>query len=141
MEPTSRILVVSRVLAVIVTLTLTVSAAVLMSCSEENDLLEPSIAISGRVTDNSGQSGDVYVEVSRSKRTKVNPNGSYVLPVHKDYYIDSLYAYVDVSGNQQYDQNEPYGFLHSSSNHALAQPIHVRDQSVPNVNIEIPFWP
>jgi hypothetical protein len=122
---------------VLLALSLTVSAAILVSCSED-DPLEPSVSVSGRVTNDSGETGNIWVEITRNKRVKATPAGNYVLPVHKDFYVDSLYAYVDVSANNQYDQGEPYGFYHSSGAPDVARPIHLRSQSVPNVNITIP---
>ena len=141
MNPATRFSIISRLFTVVFVMLLTVLPVILASCSEKDDPLEPSISISGRVTNNSGESGTVYVEVTRTKKAQATPAGYYLLPVTKDFYVDSLYAYVDVSGNAQCDQYEPYGFLHSSSDPGVALPIHVRDQSVPNVNIEIPFSP
>jgi hypothetical protein len=138
MIPTIRVSVVSRLLTVAFVSLFAALWVILASCGEESDPLEPDVAISGRVTNLSGDTGEIYVEISPSKRTKASPAGLYVIQVHRDFYVDSLYAYVDVGANDQYDPGEPYGFLHSSSNPTVALPIHVRDQPVPNVNIEIP---
>ncbi|HER43420.1 MAG TPA: hypothetical protein ENO08_03065, partial [Candidatus Eisenbacteria bacterium] len=66
------------------------------SCEDSEDPLALTISVSGTVTNNSGHSGTVIVEIDYNKRDIADAEGRYSIPLHKDYYIDSLYAYVDL---------------------------------------------
>ena len=108
-------------------------------CEEEDELLTLTISVSGTVTNNSGQSGTIIVEIDYNIRDFADGEGHYSIPLHKDYYIDSLYAYVDLDGNKAFSVGEPYGFFHHEDEPNCAQPIHLRSSSLTNINFTIPW--
>jgi hypothetical protein len=110
----------------------------LSGCEDKEDPLALTISVSGTVTNNSGYSGTVIVEVDHNIRDVADSEGYYSIPLHNDYYIDSLYAYVDLNQNNAFTVGEPYGFFHYQDEPSLAQPIHVRSSNVTNITFTIP---
>ena len=108
-----------------------------VSC-EEDDPLAPNVALRGRVTNNSGATGAVVVEIDYYLRDTADVAGNFEIKVHQDLLVDSLYAWVDKDGNEKYTNGEPYGFYHSQSAPSRALAFHVRDQDVSNLNFDIP---
>ena len=117
---------------------LLLAMSVCHGCGEGDDALAPNISVSGTVTNASGYSGTIIVEISRSLRDVASAGGQYSIAIHRDFYIDSLYSWVDRDGNNAYTQGEPFGFYHSSGDPDHAKPIHARDQNVGHVNFSIP---
>jgi hypothetical protein len=111
---------------------------VLSSCGEENDPLATDIVLSGKVTNNSGQSGTVIVEIDHNKRDIADAEGFYAIPLRANFLVDSLYAFADKNKNGVYTSGELFGFYKSSQNSTRAQKIHVRTSDVRNVNFSIP---
>ncbi|MDD4857475.1 MAG: hypothetical protein PHD74_05130 [Candidatus Krumholzibacteria bacterium] len=112
-----------------------------MLCSngcEKEDTLAPNISISGTVTDNSGYAGTIIVEIDYNRRDIANSAGQYSIAIHTDFYVDSLYAWVDRDGNSAYTAGEPFGFYHSSTELDRAKSIHARDSDIGNINFSIP---
>jgi hypothetical protein len=102
----------------------------LTSC-DEDDPLAPNVALTGKVTNNSGVTGPIIVEVnSPNLRDVADAEGRYEIRVHRDFYVDSLYAWVDNDGNGQFTNGEPHGFYGRC-------PFQVRDIDVVNLNFGI----
>ncbi len=114
-----------------------VTALLWIGCSEETDPLARTVGVSGKVTNSSAQSGTIIVQIQYNLRDVADSEGRYTIMVHRDFYIDSLYAYVDVNGNGQFDQTERYGFYRSGPNAIHATPIHVRSSDINNIDITI----
>ena len=118
--------------------TTTISKAVTMllicvlvcSCGDEDDPLAPDIVLSGTVTNNSGTAGTIIVEIDHSKRDVADVLGHFVIRVHNDFLVDSLYAWVDENSNSFFDAGEPHGAYPTS--------FHVRSSNVGNLNFSIP---
>lgn len=109
------------------------------SCSEDTeDPFALSITVSGTVTNNSGIDGAVIVEIDYDKRDAADPEGDYSIGIRKDYYIDSLYAWVDQDANNRYTPGEPLGFYHSVEDPARAKPIHARNTNISGIDFTIP---
>jgi len=109
-------------------------AALWLGCSDKNDILAPDNVLSGTVSNNSGITGSVIVEIQYNLRDVADENGRWAISVHDDYYVDSLYAYVDADGDDKYDQGEPYGYYGSGS----AKGFLVKNMDVGNLNFTIP---
>jgi hypothetical protein len=107
-------------------------------CEDKEDVLSPSISVSGRVTNNSGYAGTIVVEIDHNLRDRADTGGQYSIGIHKDFYIDSLYAWVDRDGNDIYTQGEPFGFYHSSAEPHRAKAIHARGTNIVNIDFSIP---
>jgi hypothetical protein len=115
------------------------AAAVLFNgCGKKEDVLAPSISVSGRVTNSSGQAGTIVVEIDHNLRDIADAGGQYSIGIHKDFFIDSLYAWVDLDGNGAYTVDEPFGFLHSSANPQRAMTMHARSTNIGNIDFSIP---
>ncbi|MBN1885077.1 MAG: hypothetical protein JW876_06100 [Candidatus Krumholzibacteriota bacterium] len=117
---------------------LIVSTMILSACGDENDILEPGNVLSGTVTDNSGMSGTVIVEIDYNIRDIADEDGRWAISVRDFFYVDSLYAYVDVDGDGGYDQGEPFGFYHSADDDTRAKAFTVRNTDVGNLDFSIP---
>ena len=109
-----------------------------VSCAEEDDPLALSVAIRGIVTNNSGVAGAIIVEIDHNMWSGANSEGHYEIMVRRDFYVDSLYAWVDKDGDKRYTRGEPNGFYHSKDTPGRAKSFQVRDTAVSNVNFEIP---
>jgi len=107
-------------------------------CDKKEDLLSPSISVSGKVTNNSGSAGTIIVEIEYNLRDMADTEGQYSIGIHKDFYVDSLYAWVDRDGNNIYTQDEPFGFYRSSAEPLRAKPIHARSTNIGNIDFSIP---
>ncbi len=111
----------------------------LLACSEdEKDFLVPDNVLSGTVTNNSGITGTIYVEIQYNLRDVADGSGRWAISVHDDYYVDSLYAYVDVNGDDNYDSGEPFGFYHAAGEYSTAKGFLVRNMDVSNLDFSIP---
>ena len=77
------------------------------SCEGSDDPLALTISVSGNVTNNSGYSGTVIVEIDYNKRDIADGEGRYSIPLHKDYYIDSLNTKEDQNKNIDCSSREP----------------------------------
>jgi len=106
-----------------------------LACSDENDMLDLDNVLSGTVTNNSGVSGTIYVEIQYNLRDVADGSGRWSILVHDDYYVDSLYSYVDVNEDDNYDPGEPFGFYGGNS---TAKGFLVRNMDVSNLNFSIP---
>ena len=82
------------------------AAVILTACSEENDILDLDKVLSGNVSNNSGITGTVIVEIEHNLRDIADPSGNWAISVHSEYFVDSLYAWVDVDGDKAYDPGE-----------------------------------
>ena len=109
-----------------------------LACSDKNDILAPDNVLSGTVTNNSGVSGTVFVEIQYNLRDVADGNGRWAISVHDDYYVDSLYAYVDVNDDDNYDPGEPFGFYHYAGDNTVAKGFLVRNMDISNLNFSIP---
>jgi len=105
---------------------------------EKDDPLAPEITLSGKVTNSSGQSGPVIVEIEHYLRDTADSEGRFEIRVHQDFFVDSLYAWVDGDGDGRYTRGEPYGFYHGQDNPARARMFQVRDYDISNLNFSIP---
>ncbi|MCX5753108.1 MAG: hypothetical protein NTW97_05610 [Candidatus Krumholzibacteria bacterium] len=114
------------------------AALVFIGCDKKEDVLAPSIAVSGKVTNNSGQAGTIFVEIDHNLRDIADAGGLYSIGIHKDFYIDSLYAWVDKDGNSAYTAGEPFGFYHSSADPLRAKAMQARSTNIGNINFSIP---
>lgn len=114
-----------------------VLTALLFACSDKDDILAPDNVLSGTVANNSGVTGTIYVEIQYNLRDKADGSGRWAISVHDDYYVDSLYAYVDVNDDDNYDPGEPFGFYHNSGE-SVAKGFLVRNMDVSNLNFSIP---
>jgi hypothetical protein len=122
-----------------VTILLVLLLGILLSCSDDTeDPFTPSISVSGTVTNNSGVGGTIIVEIDYNRRDLADPDGKYSIGITKEYYIDSLYAWVDQDENDRYTAGEPLGFYHSVSEPERAKPIHARNYDITNINFTIP---
>jgi hypothetical protein len=108
------------------------------SCGEDKDPLAPSVSVSGTVTNNSGHSGTIIVEITHNARDIADTSGAYSIAVHKDYYVDSLYAWVDLDGSGTYTAGEPFGFYHSIAYPTDAKSFHVRSSNIIGIDFSIP---
>jgi hypothetical protein len=91
--------------------------------------LAPSVILSGTVTNNSGVDGAIIVEIDHNLRDTADVLGYFTIIVHKDFIVDSLYAWVDENANSFYDAGEPSG--------AYPQSFHVRNSNIANLNFAI----
>jgi hypothetical protein len=107
-------------------------------CEKKETLLSPSISVSGTVANNSGYTGTIVVEIEHNLRDIADSEGHYSIGIHQDFYIDSLYAWVDRDGNGLYTQGEPFGFYYSTAEPHQAKAIHARDADIGNVDFSIP---
>jgi hypothetical protein len=105
-------------------------SALVCSCGDEDDPLAPEVLLSGTVTNNSGVAGTIIVEIDRNLRDVADVQGHFVIRVHKDFLVDSLYAWVDENANSSFDAGEPNGAYPSS--------FHVRSSNIGNLNFSIP---
>lgn len=113
-----------------IAITLLLVCAFICACSEEDDPLAPSVILSGTVTNNSGVEGQIIVEIDHNLRDVADVLGYFTIIVHKDFIVDSLYAWVDENANSFYDAGEPSGAYPSS--------FHVRNSNIANLNFTIP---
>lgn len=127
-----------RAVATFFAISLITVAIGLMSCGEESDPLAPNVALAGKVTNNSGASGAVIVEIDSYLRCVANGTGGYQINIHRDFYVDSLYAWVDKDGNGKYNAGEPFGFYRVANNPSCARSFQVRDSDITNLNFSIP---
>ena len=99
-------------------------------CEDEESPLTTEITISGTVTNNSSESGKIIVEIDYYLRDAANLQGEYEINVHRDFYVDSLYAWVDVNLDSKCNNGEPHG--------AYPSAFQVRNMNVTNVDFSIP---
>jgi hypothetical protein len=107
------------------------------SCAKEDNPLEPNVVLSGKVTNSSGASGTIIVEIEYYIRDTADSQGYYALKVHADFFVDSLYAWVDKDGNGKYTKGEPFGFYHSQHDSVHANSFHVRNNDISGLDIDI----
>jgi hypothetical protein len=119
-------------------LSFSIAALLMVGCGKDEKPFEPSITISGTVTNNSGVSGTIVVEIDYNRRDVANSRGEYSIKIAKDYYIDSLYAWVDQDKNNRYSPGEPFGFYRSQSEPLRARPIHARGYDIANIDFAVP---
>ncbi|MFH1756110.1 MAG: hypothetical protein ABIA59_10465 [Candidatus Latescibacterota bacterium] len=100
------------------------------SCGDEKDPLSVEVSISGKVTNNSGVVGAIIVEIDYYMRDTAEADGDYSINVHKDLFVDTLYAWVDVNRNASHDPGEPAG--------SYGTPFQVRGSNIGNVDFTIP---
>ena len=111
---------------------------ILVGGCEEDDPLEPNVSLGGRVANNSGVAGSIIVEVDSYLRCVADAAGRDEMKTHRDFYVDSLYAWVDKDGNGKYDAGEPFGFYAMTSDSRRAQSFQIRDVDITNLNFSIP---
>jgi len=114
------------------------ACALAASCGSDDDPLSPTVALSGQVSNLSGETGAIIVEIRHDLRNRADNGGRWMIFVHKDFYVDSLYAWVDANGNGLYDGGEAYGFYHSQNEPNKALSFRVRNTNVPQLNFTIP---
>jgi hypothetical protein len=102
----------------------------LTGCGDEESPLTTDITVSGTVTNNSGESGKIIVEIDYYLRDMANLKGEYAINVHRDFYVDSLYAWVDLNLDNKYNSGEPHGVYPTK--------FQVRNMNVTNLNFTIP---
>ncbi|UCH84146.1 MAG: hypothetical protein JSW50_00200 [Candidatus Latescibacterota bacterium] len=115
---------------------------VVLSCGvtgcEKDDPLEPNVTLSGQVTNSSGQTGTVIVEIDYYLRDTTDPQGRFEIQVHRDFFVDSLYAWVDCDGDGRCTHDEPHGFYHGKGDSLRARSFQVRDYDISGLNFDIP---
>jgi hypothetical protein len=114
-------------------------AALLVGCGEDEDKspLTRNLSLSGKVTNKTPASGSLIVEIDYNLKDVADGEGHWAIPVHQDFLVDSLYAYVDSDGNGSWSNGEPFGFYHSDAQPNRAKSVHVRNSDVPNLDITI----
>jgi hypothetical protein len=80
-----------------------------LSCEDEEAPLTTEITISGKVSNISSEAGKIIVEFDNYLRDVADLQGNFVINVHRDTYVDSLYAWVDVNLDNRYTAGEPLG--------------------------------
>lgn len=110
--------------------TMLLVCALVCSCGDEDDPLAPNILLSGTVTNNSGVAGTIIVEIDHNLRDVADVLGHFVIQVHQDFLVDSLYAWVDENSNSFFDAGEPFGEYPTS--------FHVGSSSMGNLDFSIP---
>jgi len=114
------------------------ACALAASCGSDDNPLSPTVALSGQVTNLSGESGKIIVEIRHDLRNRADNGGRWIIFVHEDFYVDSLYAWVDADANGLYDGGEAFGFYHSAPKPTEALSFHVRNANIPQLNFSIP---
>jgi len=99
-------------------------------CEDEEAPLTTEITISGKVTNNSSELGKIIVEFDNYLRDVADIQGNFVINVHRDTYVDSLYAWVDVNLDNSYTSGEPHGTYPSG--------FQVNNTNVTNLDFTIP---
>ena len=99
-------------------------------CEDEESPLTTEITISGTVTNNSSESGKIIVEFDNYLRDAADLQGNFVINVHKDTYVDSLYAWVDVNLDSKCNNGEPHG--------AYGSGFQINNSNVTDLNFTIP---
>lgn len=126
-----------RFIKVLMLFGLVLVSILVFACEKKEDPLALDVTLSGKVTNLSGSKGAIIVEIDHNLRDIADSEGRWAFKVHEDYYVDSLYSWVDTDGNGAYTSGEPYGFYHSESNPSRAKAFLVRNTDVTNLNITI----
>jgi len=111
---------------------------ILISC--EDTPVAP-IELRGKVTNGSGEAGSVIVEIDYYLSTVADSSGNFRIEVHRDFLVDSLYAWVDTDEDGDWAEEEPFGFFHTRTDTVHAWSFQCRDQDVKNLSFDIPPRP